>query len=332
MGFLSLRVNIGGRRRYCSDLGVEPILFSGQVQPAYICLPSKLRKTFKFGFSVHRPAISTYIKIDVAFCCIVLHYVSMDPNTLYKQTKSLPEKLGLASHRKAIWVLRRKGHTYREIAEIMNKSGVKTDHTAVYRLIMEGNPLLDGVEGRNLIGDVMYESRKGRPLRSFGDGLVIVIKARVQIIPLEDKERVASTWCEAHFRLNAVPNDCWLYKLCKILDIAWDAEDPRHLRGRFGFELKFEGDLMAFVCQRFNLKHEMQQIGKAVHAATKSFEHDKTSLEIWQKMTAERNKKILDTHVMYQGEIEADVLEDYSRWRSKDLEQLQKEFDAIPMP
>ena len=32
----------GGRRRYCADLGCEPILFSRQVQPAYICLPSHI--------------------------------------------------------------------------------------------------------------------------------------------------------------------------------------------------------------------------------------------------------------------------------------------------
>jgi len=31
----------GGRRRYCPDLDELPILFSRQVQPAYICLPSK---------------------------------------------------------------------------------------------------------------------------------------------------------------------------------------------------------------------------------------------------------------------------------------------------
>ena len=146
----------------------------------------------------------------------MVYIVSMDSHKMLEEAKTVPEKQGLEAYSAAVWELRRKGKTYREIAEFLNERGVPTDHTAVYRLVRaNGNPLSSSPEGAILVGDTVYESRQGRPLRPFEAGLHIIIKIKLQIIPLKDAAPQAALWCEAHFELNEAPNHDWLQQLCK---------------------------------------------------------------------------------------------------------------------
>jgi hypothetical protein len=256
----------------------------------------------------------------------------MTPNKMLEQAKAAPEKRGLEAYLETIWELRRKGNSYREIAEFLNERGLATDHTAVYRLMMVNNPLLDYRDGCVILGDVEYESRKGRPLRPFSAGLFIAIKKNLQIIPLKNAAPMAAIWCEAHFELNAPPNYAWLHQLCKYLHIDWNPDLPCDLQSNFGLELKFEGNLMAMVCQTFNLETMMRDVGTSVKEATHFFEQDKERFSRREKMLSEQRSEILKNVVINPGESKDDISEECLEWNRKHAQELTKQFNSIPMP
>ena len=262
----------------------------------------------------------------------MLHIVLMNPSQMLKQAKAAPEKRGLDAYLETIWELRRKGNSYREIAEFLNERGLATDHTAVYRLMMVNNPLLDYRDGWVLLGDVEYESQKGRPLRPFSAGLFIAIKKKLQIIPLKNAAPMAAIWCEAQFELNAAPNYAWLHQLCKCMHIDWNPDLPCDLQSNFGLELKFEGNLMAMVCQTFNLETMMRDVGTGLKEATRFFEQDKERFFRREKMLSERRSEILKSLVIRPNESKDDAYEDSLKWNREDAEKLTKRFNSIPMP
>jgi hypothetical protein len=257
----------------------------------------------------------------------------MNPNKMLAEAKAQPEKQGLEAYSATIWELRRKGKTYREIAEFLNERGVSTDHTAVYRIcIAKGNPLMSSPEGAILHGDVVYESRQGRPLRPFEAGLFILIKDAPEIIPLKDAAPGGAIWCEAHFELNAAPNHDWLRQLCEELDLRWNSATPYHLQGRFGFELKVDGTLMAMVCPTYNLEDCMKKVGTAVHETTKYFRQNKVRPYDLREMLASRDAEIMASLVPAPGLSREEEIEEALEWNLKNAKQLTRRFDEIAAP
>jgi hypothetical protein len=256
----------------------------------------------------------------------------MSPEKLLQEAKAASPKRGLESYLETVLELRRKGNSYRQIAEFLNEKGITTDHTTVYRLVSASNPLLVSSDDGLLLGDVVYESRKGRPLRPFDTGLLITIVKKLRIIPTDREAPVSAIWCEAQFELNEAPNYRWLNQLSKCLNINWNPETPCHLQARFGFEIKFEGNLMALVCQTFNLENAMRDVGTGVKAATKLFEKDKERHSRRQKLVSERNAELLKHVHMNPGESKESVVEECLEWIREDAEKLTRRFNSIPMP
>lgn len=66
---------------------------------------------------------------------------------LLHEAKEQPTKVSLASHAVTIKTLREKNYSWRDIAEFLNKNGVATDHTKVFRFMKtwsdEGNNFID---------------------------------------------------------------------------------------------------------------------------------------------------------------------------------------------
>jgi hypothetical protein len=257
----------------------------------------------------------------------------MDPNKMLEQAKAMPEKQGIEAYSATIWELRRKGKAYREIAEFLNDRGVSTDHTAVYRLCMtKGNPLLSSPEGAILLGDVVYESRQGCPLRPFEAGLFIVIKDALQIIPLKDGAPGAAIWCEAHFELNHAPNHDWLRQLCEELDLRWNQATPHHLQGRFWFELKLEGTLLAMVCETYNLEHYMKKVGTAIHETTKYFRQNRVRSYDPKEMRARRDAEIIASIVLQPDASRQEEINESLEWNREHAKKLTKQFEALVAP
>lgn len=256
----------------------------------------------------------------------------MNATKLLAEAKASPDKRGLEPYLETIWELQRKGHSYRQIAEFLKQRGVDTDHTAVFRLVTSGNPVLNFRDGLILNGDVAFESRKGRPLRPFDAGLLITIEKKLRIILLEDPIRVYPTWCEAQFKLNSEPNLCWLEQLCKCLHMDWNLENPCHLQSRIGFDLKFEANIMALVCQTFNLETMLKDVAIGVNAATKFFLKDKTHLARQLKLRDERKVRILEQHVLRPGADEDDECAEFSEWFRQRENELTKRFQSIQLP
>jgi len=256
----------------------------------------------------------------------------MSPDKMLAQAKSASEKRGLEAYLETIRELRRKGNSYRQIAEFLNERGVITDHTAVYRLLAVSNPLLVANDDGVLVGDVVYESRKGRPLRPFDAGLLITIVKKRRILPLERDAPVGAIWCEAQFELNEAPNYCWINQLCTYLNIRWNSDHPCHLQARFGLEIKFEGNLMAMVCETFNLENAMRDLGTGVKAATKFFEKDKERHARRLKLVSERNAELLKHVHVDPGQSKDDAIEECLEWIREYHEKLTKQFNSISMP
>ena len=58
---------------------------------------------------------------------------------LLHEAKEQPTKVSLASHAVTIKTLREKNYSWRDIAEFLNKNGVATDHTKVFRFMKNWN-------------------------------------------------------------------------------------------------------------------------------------------------------------------------------------------------
>jgi hypothetical protein len=265
---------------------------------------------------------------------VTTRYISLhvNPHAILKEAQSTPDKRNLEVHLDTIWTLRRKDYSYREIADFLNERGVKTDYIAVYRLVVDGNPLMDYRDGHLLIGNVDYENRKGCPLRPFRAGLFITIRKKLRVHVLPGQERLSYTWAECHFRLSDVPNHAWIQQLSKNMSIAWNPENPRYLDGRFGYELKFEGDLMAMVCRICNLEQEMSDLGTAIEKTTKFFAEDNSWLAALTKLKAERNAKILEKLVADPDDTEDELCENHLKWHEEENKKINKQFQSYTMP
>ena len=74
------------------------------------------------------------------YICRVLVFVAncfnndkMNRAEILAAAQAAESKVRIEEHREAVNVLRDKGYTWREIADFLNKQGVQTDHTRVYR-------------------------------------------------------------------------------------------------------------------------------------------------------------------------------------------------------
>ena len=249
------------------------------------------------------------------------------------RAKAEPEKQGLEAYSTTIWELRRKGKTYREIAEFMKKGGVPTDHTAVYRFVRaNGHPLLSSPEGAILLGDTVYESRPGRPLRPYEAGLYILAKRKLEIIPLKDAAPQPALWCEAQLQLSEAPNHDWLQKLADNMDLRWNPANPFHLPGRWGFELKFEGALLAMVCQTFNLDHHLQELGTAIYNTTKYFTQHKVRPYDMKELHDRRDVESLENLLVPPDASREEEIEESLEWNRGHAKQLTKQFHSITIP
>ena len=254
----------------------------------------------------------------------------MNPAKMLEQAKNEPQKQSLEAYLETIWELRGKGNTYRQIADFLKDRGVKTDHTAVYRLIEEEKPesyFKDCV----LIDDIPYEAREGRPLRVFSAGLFISIKERLKIVPLERAESTAPIWCEAQFVLNAPPNHSWLKKLRQCLDMNWNPKAPWHMRGRFDTELKFEGDLLALVCPIYNLETEMKKLAAGISMASNYFSQNKALYARLHQLVAERDEKIIPNIAIEPGESVGEAVDEIVEWRRGYAKKLTEQFHSISL-
>ena len=57
----------------------------------------------------------------------------MNREKILAAAMAAPAKVQLEQHREAVYRLREKGYTWREIADFLTQQGVQTDHTRVYR-------------------------------------------------------------------------------------------------------------------------------------------------------------------------------------------------------
>ena len=57
----------------------------------------------------------------------------MNREEILAAAKAAESKVRIEEHAEAVKILREKGYTWREIAEFLNKQGIQTDHTRVYR-------------------------------------------------------------------------------------------------------------------------------------------------------------------------------------------------------
>ncbi len=241
-----------------------------------------------------------------------------------------PSKFGLEAYRDTMCELRRKGHSWRAIADFLVEKGVKTDHTRVYRLMMEGDPLYDYSDCPLVIGGEQFESQKGQPLRPYSSGMVISVEAKLKSIPLEHPEKINSTWCQCQFRLTSAPNLVWLKQLHAELFAEFNPSCPHHLVSVKGFELKFQADTMALDCRSYNLELHFKEVSEGILRATQNFFSDKSRwTALWQKLE-ERNKKILELYHS-PGEAVDEILEGHSEWYSEQAKRLKAQFDALPL-
>lgn len=256
----------------------------------------------------------------------------MKPDALLELANEMPSKFGVETYRDTICTLRRKGYTWREIADFVIEKGVKTDHTRIYRMMMEGDPLYDFDDAPLNIGGLLYESQKGHPLHSFGNGMVISLREKLQCILLEHPERVFSTWCQCQFRLSSPPNRNWLKKLHDELHAEFRPDWPHHLVSAMGYELKFEGDVMALDCHTFNLKQHFKEVQEAISQTTRHWANEKELwLALWKKNEV-RKEKILDLYGRPYGETDGDILEGHAEDYADKATRLKKQFDKLELP
>ncbi len=253
----------------------------------------------------------------------------MNTDSILKDAVESPARSQLQGHRKTILTLREKGYSWRKVADFLNERGVMTDHTAVYRLVIGDRPYFEGDSGRILIGDVEYESRHGRPLHPYIAGLYVAIKKKGLAFLLDDLKGARPLWCECQFELSTVPNHDWLKQLGAELLADWNPNTPYHLDSRYGFELNFEGNLMALRCPIYNLEHFVPQVGEAVRTVTKFFAERKIDPAGRMKASNERKKRILSNLAKHPDETEDDLWEDYLKEYAEWTKSLEKQFEKI---
>jgi hypothetical protein len=193
-------------------------------------------------------------------------------------------------------------------------------------------PIYDYEDGFTIIGGVVYETRRGRPLRPYGAGIYISIKEKLGIILLEHPEWIHTTWCEFHLKLSAAPNHAWLKRLHHELRIEWNPTAPYVLEKVDQFELKFEGDLLAVVCPQYNLDHTVTLVGNAINNASNFLYHNKGP---WNELFSRaeiRRKRITDQYVAGPGETPDDLSQEYSDWYTEESKKLEASFVNAAIP
>lgn len=254
----------------------------------------------------------------------------MQPDALLKLATEQPSQFGLEVYRDTICELRRKGFSWRSIADFLIEKGVKTDHARVYRLMMEGDPLFDFHDYPLNIGGLLHESQKGQPLRPYNPGLFITLEEKLNCIALEHPEKVISVWCQCQFRLSAQANRVWLKQLHTELRAEFNPNCPTHLVSFKNFELKFDGVVMAFDCPIYNLKGQFAEVRRAVEATTRYFLEDKSKWIDQRMRDEDRNKKILELYYA-PNEGDDEVLEGHAEEYDRVSERLKKEFEGLSL-
>ncbi len=266
----------------------------------------------------------------VANCNAVLYYVAMKPDDLLKLASAVPGKYGLADYRDTIVLLRNKGQSWRDVADFLKNNGIVTDHTTVYRYMMEENPLFDCQDLALEIGGLWFESQSGRPLRPFNPGLFITIEEKSKFIQLEHPERVKSNWCEYQFRLSAAPNRIWLKQLHEELAANFNENAPYHLISRMGFELKFDRDVMALDCLSANLNSNYEDVRNAFKRTTDKIGGDKTRWAELSKIAKVREEKILAQYDAT-GYSPGELLDEHAECYSEHSKVLEEAFQKLTL-
>jgi hypothetical protein len=254
--------------------------------------------------------------------------VEMNPAELHKLAQESPSKIDLADYQSTVWELRRKGNSWRAIADFLIENGVKTDHSSVYRMMMESDPLFDYDDQGLIIGDQLYESQEGVPLRPFELGTCIAIVGKLRAIHLEHPERISSTWCQCQFQLSDAPNRMWLKKLHEELNSQFHPERPGYLRSQRGFELKFESNVMALDCLAPNLGSNYRDVVAGIERATKFFRDDKSRWVSLRLRKEARSKKILQLYHVT-TETTEEIVEEHLEEYAKRQERLERDFAEL---
>jgi hypothetical protein len=257
----------------------------------------------------------------------------MSSEALLKAAQKSPEKPNLENYRESIRLLRKKGYTWREIAKIMNAEGIATDHTKIYRLMNQKedhNFPLAHVEGPFILGGIAYDCRKGKLLRPYENGLRVVIEKKLSCILLEQEENVFSEWVECLFQLSTAPNGDWLQKLRDELGAYEYAESINHIRSKMGFELKFEGNLMAMVCGSYNIQNLGALIVKTVIETTDYFTKNKGWKKRLDDLRQEAKAKVCDAYYDPNQSTESLVREHYEDYQHRN-KRYQDKFDKIEL-
>ncbi len=198
-------------------------------------------------------------------------------------------------------------------------------------LLQDTNLLSDHVDGLVVIGEAAYETRPGRPLRPYSLGLLITIEKKVASIMLEDADRAYSAWCEVQFELSAVPNLEWLRTLHKNLLSDWNRDRPFQIRSRLGFDVNFEGDLMALRCRTFQLKADFGLLKEAINDSNEYHRQQCKGVirEIAAKKAA-REEVITQVHDTSIATMDLTVL-GYAEWFKDRSADLAKDFRDLPL-
>lgn len=254
-----------------------------------------------------------------------------NPDHLLEIARAQPSQFGVESYRETISELRRKGNSWRQIADFLIEKGVKTDHTRIYRLMMEENPLYDHNDGPVNLGGLFYESQIGTPLQPYLDGLDVFIKERVRFLLIEDPEQGSSIWCQAQFQLSARPNRIWVKHLHSLLHAEFKPSRPFHLSSKRGFDLKFSGDVMAVDCYVFNLKQNYSDIYKAMVETSQHLLKDSSLPKRLGKLREERDRRIAKCYFAGSGQSQDGLIDEHNEFYHEQHKRYQADFDSLSL-
>jgi hypothetical protein len=254
----------------------------------------------------------------------------MKPEQIVAAAKRAKRKPKLTEFRTVAEELRRKGMTWREIAAFLGTHGVKTTHTAVFRLLRPSLaiPLNTSVEGRSglvIVGGHPYIANPFGLTRPYNHGRQIKILEKIAVILHENRFNTSFIWCEMQFLLNERPSDNWLQYLADALGGTCELKHrvvltPQKIR------LVFEGREVAMHCWRIELRERFAEFKNAIQEA------NSTARKELVKTTAELREAELEWRELiasvYPGDA-ADEAAEHHKYYDKHQRELDREFDSL---
>lgn len=188
-----------------------------------------------------------------------------------KRTRKKPK---LEDFRSVAAELRRKGMTWREIADFLASHGVRTNHVAVFRLLRPSLAIpiettIEGQQGGVIVGGELYEANPRGLARPFSAARAITIERKIRVIVLENRVNASAIWCEMQFRLNERPADEWIRTLATKLH--GQLTGSCVIRTPNKARLTFEGADVGIQCWRIEIKACFEEFKNAVHETNLAF-------------------------------------------------------------